>query len=149
MVHLAQINSLEYLDLPHRDITDKGIAQIVKLKNLKYLWVGCGTNSPLTNVALQYVSKLQSLEYLHIGGKGLSDAGIDDLAKLTNLRELHLSFADSITNEGLAKLKTLKSLERLDLGICNNLTISSLSGLNALSNLSEKKYMPHFCEKPL
>jgi len=61
--------------------------------------------------------------------------GIGYLAKLTNLRDLHLSFIDSITNKGLAKLKPLKSLERLDLGMCNNFTISSLSGLNALSNL--------------
>jgi len=136
MVHLAQINSLEYLVLPHRDITDKGIAQIAKLKNLKYLWVGCGTNSLLTDKALQHLSKLQSLEYVHIGGRGFTDAGMDDLAKLTNLRKLNISFDNSITNKGLAKLKTLKLLERLSL-TCNNATISGLSHLNALKNISD------------
>ena len=135
MVHLAQINSLEYLSLPNRGITDKGLATIANLKNLKYLWVYRSTKNPLTDTALWHVSKLRSLEYLFIGGNGFTDAGMDDLAKLTNLRRLSL-MAGSITNEGPAKLKTLQSLERLSLR-SKNVTISGLSGLNALKNLTE------------
>ena len=59
---------------------------------------------------------------------------MDDLAKLTNLKDLRLFSADSITNEGLAKLKTLKSLERLKLN-CKNITFAGLSHLNELPNL--------------
>ncbi len=128
MVHLAQVNSLEHLELPG-GITDKGTAYIAKLKNLKYLWGGGDTD-----IALRHLSKLRALEYLGIGGKGLTDAGMDEITKLTNLRELHLT-ADTITNEGLAKLKTLKSLERLSL-MCKNITMSGVSELNALSNLT-------------
>lgn len=134
MIHLAQIKSLEYLDLPNRGITDKGLVPIAKLDRLKYLWVGCSTASPLTNTGLRHVSELRSLETLHIGGAGLSDAGMDYLAKLTKLRVLHLSFCDSITDEGLAKLAALRSLERLDL-YCKNITISGLSHLNPLKNI--------------
>ena len=135
MVHLAQIKSLEFLVLPPIGITDKGLATISNLKNLKHLWV-CGSDiSPLTDTALQHVSKLQSLEFLLISGTGFTDAGMDDLAKLTNLRELNLSYDNSITNEGLAKLKTLKSLERLTLD-SKNITISGLSHLNALKDIS-------------
>ncbi|MHC4336962.1 MAG: leucine-rich repeat domain-containing protein [Planctomycetota bacterium] len=130
MEHLAQINSLEHLELPG-GITDKGIAHIAKLKNLKHLQGG-----GRTDIALEHISKLQSLEYLQTGSSGYTDAGMDYLAKLTNLRDLRLG-ADSITNEGLAKLKTLKSLERLTLTKCNKVTISGLSGLNALNNLTE------------
>lgn len=128
MVHLAQINSLERLELPG-GITDKGIAHVANLKNLKHLW-GSGT----TDIALQHISKLQSLEYLHTGSTGYTNAGMSHLAKLTNLKTLKLT-ADSITDEGLAKLKTLKSLERLSLR-CENITISGLSHLNVLKNLS-------------
>ena len=134
MVHLAQINSLEYLDLPNYGITDKGLVPISNLKNLKHLWVCGSSSSPLTDTALQHVSKLHSLEFLLIHGTGFTNAGMDYLAKLTNLRKLHLH-SDLITNEGLAKLKTLKSLERLNLG-CKNITISGLSHLNALKNIS-------------
>ena len=135
MVHLAQINSLEYLDLPYQGITDKGIALIANLKNLKHLWVCASSVSPLTDKSMRYISQLHSLEKLIIGGTGFTDAGMDDLAKLTNLRELNLQ-ADSITNEGLAKLKTLKSLEKISLS-CKKVTISGLSYLNALPNLVE------------
>ncbi|HIJ72258.1 MAG TPA: hypothetical protein HPP87_13025, partial [Planctomycetes bacterium] len=130
MVHLAQIGSLEQLELPG-GITDIGMAHIAKLKNLKHL-AGSGS----TDTALEYISKLQSLEYLHTGSPGYTDIGMSHLAKLTNLKYLRLS-AESITNEGLAKLKTLKSLERLQLTKCEKVTISGLSGLNALNNLTE------------
>ncbi len=130
MVYLAQIKSLERLELSG-GITAKGAAEIAKLKNLKYLCGGCDSD-----LALKHLSNLHSLEYLLIGGPGFTDAGMDDLAKLTNLKELNLTFADSITNEGLAKLRTLKLLERLNV-TCESVTISGLSCLNGLENLSE------------
>ena len=132
MAHLARIDSLERLDLP--DISDKGVASIAKLKNLKYLHIYGGSSSNITDATLQHLSKLQSLENLLISGRGCTNAGMDDLAKLTNLRELIIS-ADSVTNEGLEKLKTLKSLEKLRFS-SKNVTISGLSHLNALKNLS-------------
>ena len=137
MVHLAQINSLEYLDLPNYGITDKGLAPISNLKNLKHLWVCGSDNSPLTDTALQHASKLRALEFLLIAGTGFTDAGMDEIAKLTNLKELCLR-GGSMTNKGLAKLKTLKSLERLSL-TCKNITMSGLSHLNAFKNLSYLK----------
>jgi Leucine-rich repeat (LRR) protein len=129
MVHLAQIGSLEHLEVS--GITDKGMAHIANLKNLKHLRGGGDSDT-----ALQHLSKLQSLEYLATGGTGFTNAGMDDLAKLTNLKDLRLFSAHSITNEGLAKLKTLKSLERLTLS-CKNLTIAGLSHLNELPNIVE------------
>ena len=132
MVHLAQIDSLEYLDLPG-GITDKGMAHIAELNNLKHLQGGGDSDA-----VLQHLSKLQSLECLATGGTDFTDAGMDDLAKLTNLKDLRLFFADSISNEGLAKLKTLKSLERLTLS-CKNVTIAGLSHLNELPDIVDLK----------
>ena len=132
MAHLGQINSLESLDLP--DISDKGVASIAKLKNLKHLHIYGGSSSTNTDTSLKHISKLQSLESLSIPGHGYTNSGMDDLAKLTNLRELDIS-ADAVTNEGLASLKALKSLEILTFG-SKNVTISGLSHLNALKNLS-------------
>jgi len=134
MVHLAELKGLEYLDLPNYGITERGLAYITGLNNLKHLWV-CGSfNSPLTDTALQQVSQLQNLEYLLISGTGFTNAGMDYLAKLTNLKELYLT-TDSVTNEGVAKLKALKSLEKLTL-CCDKVTIAGLSHLNALENIS-------------
>ena len=135
MVHIAQLGSLEDLDLPNHGITDKGLAYITGLKNLKHLWVSRSSNSPLTDISLKHISKLESLECLQISGTGFTDAGMDDIAALTNLKKLHL-WGNSITNQGLAKLKTLKSLEDISL-CCKKVTISGLSQLNSLNNLSK------------
>jgi Leucine-rich repeat (LRR) protein len=134
MTHIAQIDSLEYLDLPSFGITDKGLAEVARLRNLKHLWVSGRSNSPLTDDSLKHISELQSLEFLLVSGTGFTNAGLDYLAMLTNLIKLHLT-ADSITDEGLAKLRALKSLEDLHLR-CENVSISGLSHLNALTNIS-------------
>ena len=62
---------------------------------------------------------------------------MENLAKLTNLRELHPT-ANSVTDQGLAKLTTLKSLNNLSLN-CKNVTISGLSQFNALTNMVRLK----------
>jgi len=136
MVHLAQINSLEYLDLPYHGITGKGLATIANLKNLKHLWVGCYTSSPLTDKALSHVSKFEKLEYLHIGGTDFTDAGMVHLSKLKKLKVLHFTTAPRVTDKGLAELKSLKQLERLSLR-SKKVTISGLSHLNAFKNLTD------------
>jgi hypothetical protein len=71
-----------------------------------------------------------------IPGTNITDAGMEYLAELTNLKTVLLHFSsDLITNEGLAKLKTLKSLESLTFG-SKSVTISGLSHLNELKNLT-------------
>ncbi len=137
MAHLARIPSLTYLDLPNGGITDQGLARIATLKNLRHLWVGGYTNSPLNDAALKHLSQLTQLEYLLIGGTGFSDAGLDALINLNKLKTLNL-IAPAITNAGLVKINSLTELEDLSL-TCKNASIAGISGLNRLGKLKRLK----------
>ena len=132
MVHLAAIDTLEYLDLP--DLTDKGIAAIANLGNLKHLNIYGGSFSNVTDAALKDLSKVKSLESIAIPGRKCTDKGMEYLSRLTNLKKLSIS-SDLITNNGLAKLRTLRLLESFSFG-SENVTISGLSHLNEFKHLS-------------
>ena len=136
MNDLKEIPTLEYLSLSHQGITDSGIQQITGLQNLKFLSAGGASNSPLTDKSLSCIGKLQKLEELQIGGTGFSDEGMQDIAKLKNLKRLDIFTANQLTNKGLAELSALENLTYLYLG---NGTQVSVSGLKSLNNLKRLK----------
>lgn len=139
--HIYQIKSLEYLELPNKGISDEGLVYLGELKNLRYLSIArihyvdpIMDKGYYTDKGVAELAKLQLLEGLNIGSIGITDSGMDHIAKLTNLRDLNLFGCTNVTNKGLTKLTTLKSLQRLYVNDAN-LTIGGLSYLNKLSNL--------------
>ncbi len=134
MAHLATMPNIEDLRLPYR-FTDAGIKHLANLGHLKYLWVSCIGNSPLTDKALATLSKLRQLEELHIGGTGFTNNGIELLQNLENLSALHIAFWSGLDNETLKKLARLQKLKSLSFGLSNNVTMSGLNALNRLSGL--------------
>ena len=142
--YLSQIETLEHLELPQRDqrITDIGLAHLGQLPNLRHLFVSRGhyTDPKMNKVyytdkGLAELAKCRSLEELSIGSIGITDAGIDHIAKLTNLKSLNLFGCDNMTDKGVAKLRTLKSLTSLNISHAE-VTFSGLVQLNSLSNLT-------------
>lgn len=93
---------LRFLSLQRTQITDQSMAHIAKMKNLESLYLP----------------------------RGVTDAGLAQLAPLTQLRELKLT-GKAITDEGLAHLMQFRHLESLDL----HGTSVSDAGLNALAKL--------------
>jgi peroxiredoxin/Leucine-rich repeat (LRR) protein len=141
MVHIQQIKSLEQLKMYNVDLTDKGLACLAQLSQLKILQIPT-TRMPrfdddkywYSDDGLAQLAKLSLLEELHVGSRHITDTGMTHLAKLKDLKVLNIANAPLLTNDGLAKLKSLKNLERLSLRT-EKVTISGLSHLNALSNL--------------
>jgi hypothetical protein len=78
----------------------------------------------LTDTSLQFLHQMPQIEYLDIGGQQrtdsglwsllLTDAGMQAIATVTELRELRLS-GTAVTSRGLALLAPLPKLERLSL----------------------------------
>jgi Leucine-rich repeat (LRR) protein len=142
--YLSQIKTLEHLDLPQeqRGITDSGLAYLGQLPNLRQLHVSrIHYNDPKMNTeyytdkGLEALTRCTGLEELSIGSIGITDAGIDHIAKLPKLKCLHLFGCDNVTDKGLAKLAGIKSLTTLYVSDAN-ITISGLAQLNSLSNLT-------------
>ncbi len=135
LVHLSRIDSLDYLMLPGR-VTETGLHHLRGLTGLKFLWVSGTSGSTVSDRGLADLAGLQSLEGLLICGSGITDAGMDDLVKLSHLRKLTLTASSRLTDTGLKKLTALKGLESLTLGRAS-ISLSGLSFLNKLPRLNQ------------
>ena len=104
---LSGLTRLEELNLGWNNITDSDLNYLTGLP-LKKLYLYC--NSSLRNVSA--LSNIRSLELLHIGGnKKLSFSGIKTLTKLSNLRELDISYCpvkDFVWLRDFRRLETLR-----------------------------------------
>lgn len=68
LANIAAMKNIDHLNLPNFGFTDAGISNLAKHDRMKYLWVNCADNSPLTNKSLMAISQMPELEELHIGG---------------------------------------------------------------------------------
>jgi len=143
LAYLKQTKTLEKLALPQdqKGITDAGLAHIGELPNLRSLHISrIHFNDPqmnkeyYTDAGLAELAKCRLLEDLSLGSIGITDAGMEHVATLTNLKSLNLFGCDNITDAGLAKLRGLRSLKHVHITDAE-ITISGLNGLNSLSGL--------------
>jgi hypothetical protein len=96
--------------LPNPEITDSDLAQIALFDELTELEL-VGTEA--TDAGLEQIARLTGLERLVLWGNvEINDAGIMKLDRLTNLRELDLKFVDS-DGTGLLQLGGMSQLESL------------------------------------
>ena len=89
----VKLNQLKKLHLQDTKITDTGLKEVAKLKQLTSLNLYCSeiSSSQITDAGLMEVGTLTNLTMLNLDGqKKITDKGLKELAKLTKLRELHL-----------------------------------------------------------
>jgi hypothetical protein len=141
MIHLKAIPTLESLRLPLMGITDKGLQYLSELPQLREIdlpwmdYIDPNMNKDgYTDEGVKALSKCASLEYLSIGGVGITDGGIRQIAKLTRLKSLYVSGSGNVTDESIKALAGLRSLEMLHIGGFR-LTISAVRSFNALVDL--------------
>ncbi len=134
LAYLATLPNLERLSLPH-GFTDAGIHSLASLDHLKYLWVNCASNSPLTDQTLASLGQLPELETLYIGGAGFTNEGVERLSNVKSLSSLHITFWPGMDNETLKLLAKHQGLRELSWGSSENVTTSGLRVLNALEDL--------------
>ena len=135
LVHFAGMHNLEVVTLYSNRITGAGLVHLAELKRLKWLDVwGWATDD-----SLEHISTLKRLENLHvIEPSQVTDRGLANVAKLTNLQSLHLGndprntagLQDyiKITDAGLGNLYGLKNLVSLRL----NTTQVTQTGIDKL-----------------
>jgi Leucine-rich repeat (LRR) protein len=146
MAYLEEVKSLEWLDLPQRDqrITDVGLACLGELSNLRKLHINKSSlvnHEYYTDKGLETLVRCHKLEELNIGSIGITDAGIDHIVKLNNLKKLMLFGCENMTDAGLAKLTTLKSLTNLYVAHAD-ISIKGLNNLKPMPNLTKLDVFP-------
>ncbi len=124
--HLANVTTLESIDVGFAQITDVGLDRLTPLVNLKGLVIG---GNKLTDVGLQALRQLPGLTSLSLGGSQRTDSGL---------------WTISLTEQGLDSITTLKELRELR-GWTECLSRRWLAG-NQAERLSLKGCkLPHQC----
>ena len=140
MEKLSECTCLKALNLQYCPITDKGLAQLAKLKSLTRLRI---YKTQVTGDGLAVLKELPLLKDLTLNHMNLGETGIAQLAGLKSLERLNLSYLDiGIRNEDLAHLAGLTSLKFLDIRL-RDVSESSITnnGLAHLSNLTNLEFL--------
>ncbi len=127
--------AIEALNLSELGITAEVLKDLVEFiqahfPNIKEL------NLSFNNIGaagIDHLAKLSQLEKLELAGNQIGEAEAAHLAKLTQLKSLEL-FNNEIGEAGVAHLKTLSQLEKLHLSF-NKIKTAGVAHLTALSQL--------------
>ncbi|MEX2264322.1 MAG: hypothetical protein WD696_20375 [Bryobacteraceae bacterium] len=113
LAHLANMKSLQELNLGRTRVTDAGLKSLGGLRALKVLLLD---ETALTDRGLEHLPSFPALEKLDLAHTRITDAGLKSLKCLPMLRELSL-YGTGIGDRGLASLRRLRSLRNLNLGL--------------------------------
>lgn len=141
LTNLTELN-LSMPDNPVSPITEKGIASIGKLKNLKILKL---SSFSYGEKGFSYLEGLTNLKYLEVFGHSLSNEDLNSIGKLIRLK--YLGMIDiRISGEGFKYLSPLKELQHLDLRRAKNIDSDHFKYLKELPKLTllNIRHLTHF-----
>ena len=105
---LGELRTLERLNIYRTEVTDSGLAVLLRLPKLKSL----DAPRAITDRGMATIGQLKALEGLGAWGGAISDAGLSHLKDARGMEVLNLSDT-SITGEGLQYLSEMKRLRYL------------------------------------
>lgn len=132
LARLKDLAGLEFLGIISNKLTDRALAHISGLRKLKSLRLD---DSRISDKGLRKLKEdhvLDGLEFLVLSGTKITDAGLEHLDGLGNLKSLYLRDTQ-VTDRGLEQLSRLPRLEKL---ILSNTRVSD-AGLTHLADLKD------------
>jgi Leucine-rich repeat (LRR) protein len=135
LIHLAGLKNLQSLKFVDTNIKGSGLSHIAALDQLTSLTIYFRQREAgLDDAGVELVGRLKKLEFLHLHGKLVTDAGLAKLSALTQLKNLTLSNT-SCTGAGFATWQNVP-LEALHLPE-SPLNDTGLANLKAFPQLKE------------
>ncbi len=124
--------------LQRNSFNEESIAYLANIRSLTHLALGLSA-TPLTDVAMEHIGKIHSLEFLDLQHSMVTDSGMAHLAGLTNMEQLWIQGASglegrSITDESVNVFMGMKRLQRLT-AFETQLTDAGIRRIAALPNL--------------
>ena len=89
------------INLNERPISDKGLANLIGLKNLRTLGLHQGN---ITDKGIDHLVGIDTLAELELSYTRITDKGLEKLAAFPNLQKVYLS-GTTVTKEGIESLK--------------------------------------------
>ena len=116
MQHLAQVPSLESLALQGTAISDAGVATLTTLPNLKELDL---RSCHLTPEGFAAIGRMPVLEAINLDSTGgITDATFDLICNARTLKRLRMNYVQGVTDNGMNSLAKLEILEELFISEC-------------------------------
>ena len=118
-------------------LRQSGARALPLAQGINLLDVGYSSGGDVADAQLALLEPIAQQVYeLNLAGSKVTDGGLANLAKLTNLRRLHLE-KTAITDAGMAHLKGLANLEYLNLygTAVTDAGLANLAGMKNLKNL--------------
>ena len=132
---IIKLINLTSLNISNNNFNIESINKLSMLNNLTVLEMSKGWRNDWGSLITEPISAMSKLTVLNINGAKITDAGIDNIVKLTNLENLNIS-NNEITSEGIRKLTKLKRLTELN--ISSNFfedPVAAATGLSQLNTL--------------
>jgi ankyrin repeat protein len=108
-------------------LTDTVMERLTALDHITHL--DASNSKRLTDAGVRRVSALRRLEYLNVSNAGITDAGLDVLRELPDLKAFNLEWDSHLSDGGVANLAFCDGLEEVNLmgsrlgdGVINALT---------------------------
>ena len=128
---LKSLTTLELLDLSGTRLSDQRLTDLRNLVHLKHLMLP--RSRDITDAGLANLAALTELETLHLDGTGVRGEGLKHLQRMKKLKELYLENT-RLDDNGLAIIGSLRSLTWLELA-GTEVTDAGLPKLDGLSHL--------------
>lgn len=115
LAYVASLNELKWLDVGDADISGKQLSLLPCLRNLNFLRLDTDRSSPDFSETFKALHGSKNLYTLSARTCDVCDQDMVHIASCTNLTELILSSNLGLTEEGLKQLAALKNLKHLRL----------------------------------
>jgi hypothetical protein len=126
---VRQLAHVRSIVLNETDVTDRGLSGLAELTGLEALRIGVGRQ--ITDAGLAELARLQDLKELALVGTRVTDEGMKHVAALRGLRQLSVS---DVSDAGFHQLRQLAGLEQLEL-LRADITPAGVEDLQALRQL--------------
>jgi WD40 repeat protein/Leucine-rich repeat (LRR) protein len=133
LAHLKSLTNLKRLDLSGTGVSDAGLAHLSALKKLTSIRLE--EMPKLTGTGLEHLRGATGITELQLYTTGVTDAGLRGLKDLVQLRTLILP--ERITDDGLLNLVKLTNLRSINLPALKNVKGPGLAGLRNATALKE------------
>jgi len=133
---LHELPNLEGIDMfGARRLDDRALQQLSKCSNVTNLSLSCGAEANMvSDKGLAEIGKMTQLKELSLSWTEITDKGLQVLQKLPNIERLSLHGANNISNDGLKEVARLKNLKHLELA-GTNITDDGLKHIENLGHL--------------
>jgi hypothetical protein len=128
LLELPAMDRLTFLSLDDTEgITDRGIAEIAKHRNIENLFL---SYTKLSDEGLKKIQSIKTMRRLWMEGTQITDASMEGFRQMPSIAEIGVAYT-AVSNEGLMRLVDISTLKKVGIKGCDNITADAVKRFQA------------------